>query len=161
MNYTNIDNNKSNFDVNASQFYFDKLRPFMSNMLSYCTTDDELVRTIYKVINSADSFCVRNDWSNLNDSFEVLYNAISDKAYFDGVISKASEDEKNSIRTLISMIDDLRLIIKFDLAKSSEDNKNKNDNADNDIPVKRIDSNYDEHTKALRAFNLKQRLPNR
>ena len=91
-------NSKGLLDVSASDFYFDKVRPHMQEMLLKCKTDKELIRTIEKVINAADSFCVQNNYGMVAESFDVLEVAIKDKSYFAGVMSKAPEVEKEMVR---------------------------------------------------------------
>lgn len=98
-------------DISASDYYFDTMRPFLDKVLTTCRTDPELVRTVEKVINAADSFCAAKDYANLSDSFEVLYTAITDKAYFNGAIKRGTEEEKSLIRSLATKISDMRMII--------------------------------------------------
>ena len=107
-------NNNSNLDISVDDYYFGKLRPFMKEMLMKCKTDGELQRTIEKVINSADGFCNNNQLEELDGTFNVLDEAISDPSYFDGVMKKAPETEKEMVRELISKISDLRMIIKYE-----------------------------------------------
>ena len=103
---------KGYLDISASEFYFDKIRPLMQDMLLKCKTDGELLRTLEKVINASDSFCIKKDYASVADSFDVLETAITDNNYFNGVMRKAPEAEKEMVRELISKITDLRMIIK-------------------------------------------------
>lgn len=98
-------------EISAADFYFDTMRPYLQEMLLKCRTDGELGRTIEKVINSADSFCARKDFNMLAQSFDTLEIGITDKNYFNGVMKKAPEEERQMVRSLIEKISDLRMII--------------------------------------------------
>ena len=104
---------KGLLDIDTQEFYFGNIRPFMQDMLLTCKTDKELLRTIEKVINAGDSFCNDKNYEALNESFDVLDTAITDANYFNGVMKKAPEEEKNKVRELIDKIADLRMIIKW------------------------------------------------
>lgn len=99
-------------EINTQDYYFKNIRPFMKDMLLKCKTDGELLRTIEKVINAGDTFCNDKNYVALNESFDVLEKAITDKSYFNGVMKKAPEAEKEYVRKLIEKISDLRMIIK-------------------------------------------------
>lgn len=102
-------------EIGAQKFYFDKLRPYMQDMLLTCKTDGELVRTLEKVINASDSFCQAHQYSELADTYTVLLKGITDRSYFvTGPIRKATEEEKNKVRELIKKINDLLLIIRYE-----------------------------------------------
>lgn len=103
---------KGLLDIDTQGYYFGNIRPFMKNMLLTCKTDEELLRTIEKVINASDSFCNDKNYQALNESFDVLETAITDKSYFNGVMKKAPESEREMVRELIEKISDLRMIIK-------------------------------------------------
>ncbi len=98
-------------DISAEEYYFNTLRPYLQSMLLKCRTDGELIRTIDKVINAADSFCVRKKYALMAESFDVLETGITDKSYFNGVMKKAPEEEKEMVRNLVGKISDLRMII--------------------------------------------------
>lgn len=101
--------------IGAHKFYFEKLRPYMQDMLLTCKTDGELIRTLEKVVNASDSFCQAEDWVNLADTYTVLLRGITDRAYFStGPIRKAPEEEKNKVRELITKVNDLLLILKYE-----------------------------------------------
>ena len=112
---------KGYLDINAYDFYFNKMRPFLEDVLMKCRTDEELTRTIYKVMNAGDSFCQRKQYELLAESFDVLETAITDKNYFNGVMKKAPEAEKEMIRELIGKISDLRMIIKCEPPQEPEE----------------------------------------
>ena len=103
---------KGNLDIIASDFYFKNIRPFMQTMLLQCKTDGELIRTLEKTMNAADSFCIIKDYESVAESFDTLSVAITDRNYFNGVMKKAPEAEREMVRTLIAKIADLRMIIK-------------------------------------------------
>lgn len=98
-------------EITASDFYFDTMRPHLEKMLATCRTDPELIRTIEKVINAADSFCAAKNYEALSESFDVLNTAITDKTYFNGAMKRGSEEEKSMVRDLATKISDMRMII--------------------------------------------------
>ncbi len=99
-------------DISTATFYFSSLRPHMMDMLATCRTDHELLRTIEKVINSLDSLCVRELYTDMPDAFHVLEVAITDRSYFNtGVMLKAKEEEKDKIKALIKLLSDFKMII--------------------------------------------------
>lgn len=114
---------KGLLDIDTQGYYFNNIRPFMQNMLLTCKTDGELLRTIEKVINAGDSFCNDKNYEALNESFDVLNTAITDTSYFNGVMKKAPEEEKNKVRELIEKISDLRMIIKCEQPVVPEEKK--------------------------------------
>lgn len=103
---------KGYLEISAKDFYFNQVRPHMIEMTLKCRTDKELLRTIDKVINATDSFIMRNDWVNVTESFEILHTGITDANYFNGVMKKAPESEREMVRILISKINDLQMLIK-------------------------------------------------
>ena len=115
---------KDNLNVSAGEFYFNKVRPFMQDMLLKCKSDGELIRTLEKVTNAADTFIIRKDYENFMESFDVLQVGITDRNYFsNGPMRKASEEEKQMVRDLIVKISDLRLIVKCEPSVKPEENK--------------------------------------
>lgn len=155
---------KGYLDINASDFYFNNIRPFMQNMLLKCRTDGELIRTLEKVVNAADSFCIKKDYQSVADSFDTLEIAITDANYFNGVMRKAPEAEKEMVRELISKISDLRMIIKCEQPyvpeeKQTRDRLNYEPSRGNS-PIGE-NKDYDIHNmKILTNPNPKQRIPN-
>ena len=103
---------KGYLDISAKDFYFKQIRPYMNEISLKCKTDKELLRTIDKVINATDSFIIREDWANVAESFQTLQIGITDANYFNGVMKKAPETEREMVRTLISKIEDLQILIK-------------------------------------------------
>lgn len=149
---------KGYLDINAKEFYFDKMRPFLEEMLMKCNTDAELTRTIYKVINASDSFCQKGEYDLLAESFDVLETAITDKNYFNGVMKKAPEAEKEMVRELIGKITDLRMIIKCEPKQEIEEKPSKER-----IGYSPIGENEDyahRNMKTLSEPNPKMRIPN-
>ena len=112
---------KGYLDISAKDFYFNQVRPHMEEMTLKCRTDKELLRTIDKVINATDSFIIREDWANVAESFEVLQVGITDANYFNGVMKKAPEAEREMVRTLISKIGDLQMLIKCEKGEPVKD----------------------------------------
>lgn len=115
---------QSNLDVTASQYYFDTLKPYMKDMYMKCTTDEELGRTLEKVMNKADSCVVASEYADASEAFDQLYEAITDKTYFTGtVMQKAAEEEKKLIRGLAEKIVDFRMIVKCEQPVEKEEKK--------------------------------------
>ena len=155
---------KGLLDISANEFYFTKIRPFLQEMLLKCKTDKELIRTIEKVVNAADSFCIKGDYAMVAESFDTLQTAITDKNYFNGVMSKAPEVEKEMVRDLIIKISDLRMVIKCEPPYQPKEKKIKERlNYESGKPNSPIGENkdYDSHNmKTLTTPNPKQRIPN-
>lgn len=154
-------------DISASEFYMNKVRPHMKDIEFSCHTDPELVRTVTSTLNKADGDVARSDWAEVDDAFSVLRTAISDKNYFLGVISKASEEEKGKVRQLISLIDDFFLIIKAEKPvqkKDPEAPKRLNYREDETDPYRGQNGDYPTHNmERLTAPDpdYKPRIPNR
>ena len=155
---------KGLLDINANDFYFDKVRPHMQEMLLKCKTDGELLRTLEKVINAADSFCIQGNYEMVAESFDVLQIAITDKSYFAGVMSKAPEAEKEMVRDLITKISDLRMIIKCEPPFQPKEKKTKDrlnyEPSRNGSPVGENKDFDVRNMKTLNTPNPKQRIPN-
>ena len=62
---------KGYLEITSQDFYFNQVRPYMEEMTLKCKTDEELLRTLDKVINAADSFVIRQNWVDLSESFEL------------------------------------------------------------------------------------------
>ena len=112
---------KGYLNISAKDFYFNQVRPYMEEMTLKCKTDKELLRTIDKTINATDSFIIREDFENVIESFQILQTAITDANYFNGVIKKAPEAEREMVRTLITKISDLQMLIKCEKVEPVED----------------------------------------
>lgn len=151
-------------NVSANDFYFGKVRPFMQSMLLKCKTDAELIRTIDKVINASDSFCIQKDYQSVMESFAVLETAITDKNYFNGVMKKAPEAEKEMVRQLIEKISDLRMIVKCEPEYTPKEQPTKDRlNYRKPTMTTPIGENEDYLThnmKTLNEPNPKKRIPN-
>lgn len=105
-------NNDSPWNISAEDYYFNTMRPYLDEMFMKCRTDEELGRTIQKVMNQGDTACVRKDYEHLAEAFDTIEVAITDKNYFNGVMKKAPEAEKDLVRGLTEKITNLRTIIK-------------------------------------------------
>lgn len=155
---------KGLLNINANDFYFDKVRPFLQEMLLKCRTDKELVRTIEKVVNSADSFCVQGNYEMVAESFDVLQTAITDKSYFSGVMSKAPEAEKEMVRNLVTKISDLRMIIKCEPPYQPKEKQIKDrlnyEPPRNGSPIGENKDFDIRNMKTLTEPNPKKRIPN-
>lgn len=151
-------------EISAADFYFETMRPYLQEMLLKCRTDGELIRTIEKVVNAADSFCARKDFSMLAQSFDTLETGITDKAYFNGVMKKAPEEERQMVRNLIEKISDLRMIIQCE-QPSEDDEPKKRERIGYKVPTASspIGENEDYSThnmKSLTQPNPGRRIPN-
>lgn len=146
--------------INYEEYYFNKMRPFLNDMLLKCKTDHELLRTIEKAMNAADSFCIAKDLDGLRDAFETLNIAITNKNYFNSVLmQKASEEEREMVRQLIDKIQDLWLIIKCE-EKPAPKEKVIKDRLDYDSPNGE-NMGYSIHNmKNLTIPTPKKRIPN-
>lgn len=154
---------KGLLDISTNDFYFNKVRPHIQDMLLKCRTDKELIRTLEKVINSADSFCVQKDYVNFIDSFDVLETAITDTNYFNGVMSKAPEEEKQMVRDLITKISDLRMIVQYEPPYAPEEKKARNRlnyESTGNSPIGENKDYYTRNMETLTKPNPKPRIPN-
>ena len=106
------DDNDSLLNVSAQEYYFNTMRPYLTEIYMVCKTDAELGRTVQKVMNAANTACIRKDYESLAEAFDIIEEAVTDKNYFNGVMKKASEEEKNLVRGLPEKITNLRTIIK-------------------------------------------------
>lgn len=149
---------KGLLEISTSDFYFSKVRPLMKDMLLKCKTDGELLRTLEKVINAADPLCNKGDYQNFIEEFDVLEVAITDRNYFNGVMKKAPEAEKEMVRELIAKITDLRMLVKCEQtyvpkAKPTKERLNYSPIGEN--------GDYGTHNmKKLSEPNPKNRIPN-
>lgn len=106
--------NESLLNVTAQSYYFDTMRPYLEKMYMTCVTDEELCRTIQKVINTGDTACANKEYIRLASAFDTIEVAITDKNYFNGVMKKASEEEKQLVKSLPEKITNLRTIIQYE-----------------------------------------------
>lgn len=156
---------KGLLEVSASDFYFDKVRPYMQDMLLTCRTDEELLRTIDKIINSGDSYCIRKEYKLLIQSFDTFNKAVNNRDYFSGVIKQAPEEEKEKIRKLIELVNDLALIVQCEKPNIPVESQPK-ERIDYNPPTggnkgEGYNSTHLEHNmKNLSEPILKQRIPN-
>ena len=112
-NYADSERNRRGIlDINTNDYWFEKLRPYIQEMMRTCKTDGELYRTLEKVTNSVDPLCVNKKYDLIPNELEVLNKAINDANYFNGPMKKAPEEEKNMVRELITKLSDFIMIIK-------------------------------------------------
>lgn len=153
--------NNSPLEIPASDYYFNKLRPYLEDMYKTCTTDEELCRTIMKSINTADSACVRKDYEAMAAAFDTLYIGITDKNYFNGVMKKASEEEKKLVRGLPEKIVDIRTIVKYEEKKEPEQDIKRERLGYNDSSPNGENLDFGSHNMSeLNKCEPKQRIPN-
>ena len=164
--YENIERSKVGYlEITASSYYFDTLRPFMSDMLLKCKSDEELIRTIEKTINTVDSACMSNDWALIDEIITYLNKPISDNSYFNSPrIKRATEEERSLIRELITKINEFKLILKYEKPSSVDNNKIKNRinyNPGNEKSPNGENKDFSTHNmKELNKPNPKERIPN-
>lgn len=151
---------KDLLEVGVQDFYFNKLRPYMQDMLLTCRTDGELIRTLEKVINASDSFCQAKNNTELAETYQVLLTGITDKSYFvTGPARRAPEEEKAKIRDLVTKINDLLLIIKCEPPVELKEKKLRGR-----IGYSPSGENQDYSTHNMQSLNIPQpqkRIPNR
>jgi hypothetical protein len=113
-NYAEVEKARlGSLEIGAEDYYFKTLRPYMQDMMRTCKTDPELYRTLDKVINATDGLCTHKKYQEIIDELAVLQKVITDVSYFNnGAIKRASEEEKNKVRDLISKVSDFIMIIK-------------------------------------------------
>ena len=154
---------KGLLDINTSDFYFGKVRPFMKSILLKCKTDGELIRTVEKVINAADSFIIKKDYESFIESFSVLETAITDRNYFNGVMKKAPESERQMVRDLIEKISDLHMLVKCEepyMPKEQESKDRLNYESRDNSPIGENKDFVTHNMKILNEPNPKKRIPN-
>lgn len=156
---------KGYLDISADKFYFDKVRPFMQEMLLKCKTDGELLRTLEKVINAADSFCIQKNYAMVAESFDTLEIAITDRNYFNGVMRKAPEAEREMVRELAVKISDLRMIIKCEPPYQPKEAKTRDrlnyQPPQGKSPIGENEDYLTHNMKTLNEANPKPRIPNK
>lgn len=156
---------KGYLEISAYDFYFNKVRPHMEEMTLKCRTDEELMRTLEKVINSSDSSAIRKNYEELGESFNVLNEAITDPSYFNGVMKKAPEAEKEMVRQLITLIGDLKLLIKCENPVPAEEQKARERlnyrKPTEATPIGENEDFVNHNMKVLTEPKPKERIPNK
>lgn len=159
-----VQRQNSPLEISASEYYFNTMRPHLQDMLLKCKTDLELIRTIEKVVNASDSYCNNQDYAMVAESFTTLERGITDRNYFNGVMKRASEDEKQMVRDLIAKISDLRMIIQCETIVEKEKPKTKERlnyrSPSNGSPVGENEDFAIHNMKVLNQPNPKKRIPN-
>lgn len=154
----------SPLEISASDFYFDNMRPYLQEMLAKCRTDGELLRTIEKTVNASDSYCQAKNYKMVAESFDVLERGITDKNYFNGVMKRATEEERQMVRDLITKISDLRMIIQCEEPVETVPPATRGRlNYKPPAPGSPIGENEDyavRNMKSLNQSNPKRRIPN-
>lgn len=155
---------KSMLSVSPQSYYFNTMRPYLGEVYMKCRTDEELCRTVDKVINASDSACAGNDLGQLDDAYDILEKVIRDPHYFEGPMRKGTEDEKEMVRGLMAKIDDLRLIIKSEKVEPSENPAERErygyHKADESSPIGENEDFGTRNMKTLNEPHPKPRIPN-
>lgn len=153
-------NKKDLLDINTEKYYFEKLRPFMQEMMRTCRTDQELFRTLEKVTNASDGFCQNKQFDELADAYQVLITAITDKAYFTtGPMKRGTEEEKNMVRNLVTKITDFLMIIKCEPRDDVKEPK-VSERIGYSSPIGENEGFSSHNMKELTKPNPKNRIPN-
>lgn len=164
INYTEAGQKKGYLDISASEFYFNKVRPHIQDMLLTCKTDEELLRTLDKITNAADSFCIRKEYSEMMGTFDVFMKVTSGRNYFSGVIKNASDEEKEKIRKMIALVNDLSVIVQCEEPEEVEVAQGKErldyNSPNGEFLNKGYNKSYEEHKQKLNASEPKKRIPN-
>lgn len=107
---------KELLEIMPEKFYFDTLRPCMIGIMKDVKFDLILLDTIEKTINEADGRAANKNYVDLAESFDVLTGVLlSPKSTYERSDSfiRATDKEKQSVRTLGKYIQDILTIIKF------------------------------------------------
>lgn len=108
-----VNQKSSPLDINANEYYFKNLRPYMEDMLFHCKTDGELIRSITKIINTTDSKIIVNDFDAVAEDIVPTLRVLKDDSYFvSGPLRKATEEEKQTVRKFKEKLNDFMLILK-------------------------------------------------
>lgn len=114
----NINYQKQNnglLDINAREYYFNKLKPALLNFNKTYHSDRELNRTIGEVINRADTAVVNGKYRDLEESYANLLSGVQDHSYFTaGPMRYGTDEEKQAVKDLISKFNDLSMILKYE-----------------------------------------------
>lgn len=146
-------------EITAYDYYFNTMRPYLEQMLATCHTDPELIRTIEKTINAADTFCAAKDYAAVSEAFETLNVGISDKAYFSNAMKRGTEEEKRMVRDLITKISDMRMIIQCEPPVDPVTPKIRE--RLNYSPIGENQDFNSHNMKSLNTPNPKRRIPNK
>ncbi len=102
-------------NISADKYYFEKLRVKLLEFNKQYHTDRELNRTILEVINKADSAAASKRFEDLEDSYQNMFSCISAKGYDTvGPMRYGSKEEKDAVKEIISMINDLTMILRYE-----------------------------------------------
>ena len=149
-------------DVSVRDYYNKTLRPFLKNYTKKYYTDLILNNTINSFINHADSCLAKKGFSHdeLEEYYLPLFETIIDPNYLrNETMKKATEEEKELIKTMIDKFDAFSTIIKAEPVEQIEETKHK-ERLDYVKPNGDIQGfNKSSTTIKERAVN-KDRLPN-
>lgn len=99
-------------NIMPEKFYFDTLRPSLHKVLEVIKFDPILVSTSEEVMNKADGYAVRKEYSNLKTVLVPLSNVILGKNYFKtDAFVRADEEEKALVRKLSKDMQDILTIL--------------------------------------------------
>lgn len=115
---------KGKFNISAEKYWCETLRPMLDEM-SDGMTDVELSRTARKMINAVDTkIANKNGTQDILDEIMPTLSVLSADTYFIvGPLKRASEAEKEKVRTLKDKLNDFRIILKMD-EKPAEQKEN-------------------------------------
>ena len=115
---------RGKFNISAEKYWYETLRPMLDEM-SDGMTDVELSRTARKMINAVDTkIANKNGTQDILDEIMPTLSVLSADTYFIvGPLKRASEAEKEKVRTLKDKLNDFRIILKMD-EKPAEQKEN-------------------------------------
>lgn len=145
-------------NIMPEDFYNDKLRPVLYDILANVTFDPILLRTVEETINKADGSSINKDYDKLEEDLMPLSTAILGKNYMktDDFI-RADENEKSLVKKLATDIQDLLTIIKCTEKAPKKDNTLKTkrygyDDSRKENIVTEDNSNFSAQRKRLPNF---------
>lgn len=112
---------KGLMEINAKDFYWDKLRPAFIEYNRTYNSDPELNKTIDKAINMADSASEAQKYDEVVEAMQTLMVVVGDKGYMNRHMKTATDEEKQAISDMLHKIDDIIMIIQNEPAVKKEE----------------------------------------
>lgn len=113
-------------DIGADDYWCKTLRTNINDFRANYHTDEQLSRTLDKIVNEVDGLVTNKEYNRINDSFESLITTVerSRGAYYKkGSFKDASDEEKDKLRELMSKVNDFRLILEYETTPEKEEKK--------------------------------------
>ena len=159
MSNNNFRNFMNPLDIMPEDFYFDKVRPEMVEILSTIKFDPILLQTVEEVMNKADGSATKKDYATLQENFNplsiVLLGNKSTYTKTDSFI-RAEEEEKQLVKQFAKNIQELLTIITCTPKEKKEEKYEVRERLGYDEKAKEnvIVENYDEDNQRMRLPNL-------